>query len=82
MPQLVTRLDAALVAEVDDLLAAGVVSSRSEAVRQGLALLVERHRRTAVGTAIVDAYRRQPQTGPEVGWADAASTQMIADEPW
>jgi Arc/MetJ-type ribon-helix-helix transcriptional regulator len=82
MTQFVTRVDDGLVAAVDELVAAGVVESRSEAVRLGLQRLVERFRRDRVGAAIVEGYRRQPQGGDEVGWADEATRRMIAEEPW
>lgn len=71
-----------LAAAVDELVAAGVVSSRSEAVRLGLEQLVDRYRREQIASSIVEGYRRQPQTAAEVGWADESTTRMIADEPW
>ena len=82
MAQLVTRVDDDLAAAVDELVAAGVVASRSEAVRLGLERLVERYRRGQVGGRIVDGYRRAPQTAADVGWADASTVRMIAEEPW
>ncbi len=82
MAQLVTRVDEELAAAVDQLVAAGVVASRSEAVRLGLQRLVERHRRTQVGARIADGYQRIPQTEAEVGWADVSSIHMISEEPW
>lgn len=80
--QLVTRIDDQMAAAVDELVAAGVVATRSEAVRLGLAQLVDRHRRAQVGAAIAAGYRARPQVASEVGWADEASAAMIADEPW
>jgi Arc/MetJ-type ribon-helix-helix transcriptional regulator len=71
-----------LVAAVDELVAAGVVASRSEAVRLGLQRLVERWRRERIGAQIVEGYQRQPQSDDEVGWADEATRRMIGDEPW
>ena len=82
MAQLVTRVEDQLVAAVDELVVAGVVGSRSEAVRLGLERLVERYRRDKVAAEIVDGYRRRPQGDDEVGWADGATRRMIADEPW
>jgi Arc/MetJ-type ribon-helix-helix transcriptional regulator len=82
MAQLVTRVDDRLISRVDELVASGVVASRSEAVRLGLERLVERFRRDRIGAEIADAYRRQPQTDAEVGWADEATRRMIAEEPW
>jgi Arc/MetJ-type ribon-helix-helix transcriptional regulator len=82
MAQLVTRVDDRLVRELDDLVADGVIASRSEAVRIGLETLLERHRRRRTGEAIVAGYRRVPQTEVEAGWVDEATVRMIADEPW
>ena len=80
--QLVTRVDDELAAAVEQLIEAGVVSNRSEAVRLGLERLVDDHRRRAIGERIVEAYRAVPQTDDEVGWADQATIAMIADESW
>lgn len=82
MAQVVVRLDAELADAVDDLVREGVTASRSSAVREGLALLIERRRRTAVAERIVAGYERVPQRAEEVGWADSATRAMIADEPW
>lgn len=82
MAQLVTRVDDRLAHEIDELVAEGVVASRSEAVRVALEALLERHRRRKTGLAIVAGYRRIPQTDADVGWADEATRRMIADEPW
>ena len=82
MAQLVTRVDDGLAAEVDGLVAAGVVASRSEAVRLGLERLVDRFRRDEIGARIADGYRSLPQSEAEVGWADESSARMIAEEPW
>lgn len=80
--QLATRVPDAVVAAIDDLVSAGVFTSRSDAVRAGLVEIVERRRRDAVGLAIASGYRRVPQTDREGSWADAASAAMIAEEPW
>lgn len=82
MAQLVTRVDAKVTALVDELIAEGVVESRSDAVRRGLAMLINHHRRNREAEAIVRAYRHSPQTEQEVGWADEASVHMIGKEPW
>ena len=82
MAQVVARLDDDLAAAVDELVASGVMASRSEAVRVGLERLVDRHRRDRIGQEIVDAYRRMPQTEEELAWTDEATRRMIADEPW
>src|SRR5580700_3962964 len=71
MPKLlVTRLDAELVEAVDGLVRDGIVANRSEAVRIGLEQLVDRSRRSEIGAAIVEGYRRVPQTDQGLGRAD------------
>lgn len=82
MAQVVVRLDDQMTAAVDGLVDEGVVASRSGAVRAGLSLLLDQHRRAAVGARIVEGYTRAPQRDAELGWSDAATRAMIADEPW
>lgn len=82
MQQLVTRVDDRLVAAIDSLVADGVFGSRSDAVRVGLRIIVDRHRRAQVAAEIVEAYQAQPQTNEEYSWGDDATRDMIADEPW
>lgn len=60
----------------------GLYASRSEVVRAGLAAVVDRERRKAVGEAIVAGYRRVPQDADDLPWSDAATAAMIAEEPW
>jgi Arc/MetJ-type ribon-helix-helix transcriptional regulator len=82
MAQVVTRLDDRLMAEVDELVAEGVVANRSEAVRLGLERLVDEHQRRRVGALIVAAYRRLPQTEDELAGLDDATRALISEEPW
>ncbi|MGI8729437.1 MAG: ribbon-helix-helix domain-containing protein [Solirubrobacteraceae bacterium] len=80
--QLVTRIPDELAGAVDDLVRAGVYASRSEAVRAGLDVVIDRRRRERTGKAIVTGYRRIPQEQDDIAWSDAASAAMIAEEPW
>jgi Arc/MetJ-type ribon-helix-helix transcriptional regulator len=80
--QLVTRVPEDLAHALDELVDAGVFSSRSDAVRAGLETVLERERRAATGRAIVDGYRRVPQANDDLSWPDAATSAMIAEEPW
>jgi Arc/MetJ-type ribon-helix-helix transcriptional regulator len=82
MTQLVTRIDERLASLVDELVADGVVESRSDAVRRGLMVLVDRHRRDRTADAIVRGYTKQPQTDDDAAWTDEATIRMIGDEPW
>ena len=80
--QLVTRVGDDLVAHVDRLVEAGILESRSQAVRLGLERLVDQLERRRIGEQIVEGYRRVPQTEEELDWVDAATERMIAEEPW
>lgn len=82
MAQLVTRLDDGLLADVDALVADGVATTRSDAVRIALERLVDAHRRQQLGAAIVDGYRRRPQTADELAGLDEATRRLIGEEPW
>ncbi len=82
MAQVVARLNNDLVAAVDDLVSEGVFESRSDAIRRALEFVVDRQRRKRIGEAIVDGYRRIPQTEEETAWAEASTIAMIEEEPW
>jgi Arc/MetJ-type ribon-helix-helix transcriptional regulator len=82
MTQVVARVDDSLAAQLDELVADGVVSNRSEAVRLGLERLVEEHRRRRTGAEIAEGYRRTPQTEDEISGLDEATRALIAEEPW
>jgi Arc/MetJ-type ribon-helix-helix transcriptional regulator len=82
MTQLVTRLSDDLAAAVDRLVQEGAVEERSDGVRRGLELLVDRHRRQQVAAASVRGYEVRPQIGEKMGWGGEAARRMIAEEPW
>lgn len=67
--QVPTRMDAGEVARIDELIAAGVGSTRSEIVRTALDELYDRHRRAQVAAEIVASYTEQPQTAEDEEWA-------------
>jgi Arc/MetJ-type ribon-helix-helix transcriptional regulator len=78
----VVRLPEDIARALDDLVATGVFASRSEAVRDGLRLLLETRRRTATGEQIVAGYLRTPQSDEDGAWADEQTRAMIDEEPW
>lgn len=80
--QLVTRIDDDLARALDALVEDGLVASRSDAVRQALRDLIDRHRRRQRADADIAAYTAMPQTEEEIGWADEATIRMIEEEPW
>jgi Arc/MetJ-type ribon-helix-helix transcriptional regulator len=80
--RLVTRVPEDVAAAIDDLVREGVFESRSDAVRAGLSVVIDRYRRVALGRAITNGYRRLPQNDDALAWSDAATAAMIAQEPW
>jgi Arc/MetJ-type ribon-helix-helix transcriptional regulator len=82
MAQLVTRLSDDLLAEVDSLIADGVLESRSEAVRAGLQALVEQRRRELIRRRIADGYEAAPQHEDELSGLDEATAGLVLEEPW
>jgi Arc/MetJ-type ribon-helix-helix transcriptional regulator len=82
MTQLVTRVDEDLASLIDELIAEGVVESRSDAVRRGLRVLIDQHQRRRTGEAIIRGYEQRPQSDNETSWPDEATVRMIKDEPW
>lgn len=77
-----TRIDEDLAAAVDELVEKGVFESRSDAVRQALAEVVDRERREQIGREIVEGYQRVPPTEAELKAAEASGRAMIEAEPW
>ena len=80
--QLVTRVDDTLVAAIDAMVDSGMVASRSDAVRLALTRFVDQQTRADIGARIVKGYVQTPQTDQEVGWTEAATARMVAEEPW
>ena len=74
-------MDDDLARALDELVADGIVASRSDAVRIGLERLIDRHRRDRIGARIVEGYAAVPPDDDQ-GWPDEATTAMIAEEPW
>ena len=82
MTQIAVKLPDGLVRELDDLVAQGLFSSRSSAVRQAVELIVSGHRRDALEEAYANGYRRVPESERELAEANRLATQAIDDEPW
>ena len=82
MTQVVTRVPEDVLRELDKLVESGDFESRSDAVREALLQLIDKHRREQIGRQIVEGYKRIPQTDGEVLWAESATRAMIEEEPW
>lgn len=82
MIQLVTKVDDAVAAAIDELVAEGQFDSRSDVVRTSLTALLDERRRAAVGAKILAGYEQAPETADELAQAEAMARSMIAEEPW
>jgi len=82
MAQMVVRLPDELAASLDEFVSTGAATSRSDAVREGLSLLLDAHRRSTTGEQIVAGYLKMPQSDDDGAWADERTRAMIADDPW
>jgi Arc/MetJ-type ribon-helix-helix transcriptional regulator len=82
MVQLVTKVDDATAKALDDLIADGQFSTRSEAVRAGIDRLVDESRRVKTAASILAGYEVIPETADELDRARRATIAMIAEEPW
>lgn len=80
--QIAVRLSDDLAGRLDEVVRSGAFPSRAEAVRVAIDELLDGLRRRQVGAAIVEGYRRQPQTDDEVAVAEAAAIRSINTEPW
>jgi Arc/MetJ-type ribon-helix-helix transcriptional regulator len=80
--QIAVRLSDDLARRLDEAVRSGAFPSRAEAVRVAIDELLDGLRRRQVGAAIVEGYRRQPQTDEDVEAAEAAAIRSIDEEPW
>lgn len=82
MAQVVARLDDALLAAIDDMVKEGEFASRSDAIRVALQQVTDERRRRKIGEAIIEGYRRIPETEEELARVDELTRRMIEEEPW
>lgn len=61
---------------------AGVGDSRSAVIRRSVHHLADSVRRTQIGAAIADSYRKRPQTAEHDDLALANAIAMTEAEPW
>jgi Arc/MetJ-type ribon-helix-helix transcriptional regulator len=76
------RLPEEMLARLDALVGRGRYPNRVSAVRQGIELLFDIEEQREIDVAMVDGYRRLPQTDPEHAAAVAALRASILEEPW
>ena len=82
MTQIAVKLPDGLLRELDELVAHGLFSSRSAAVRRGVEMIVSGQRRDALEEAYAIGYRQAPESERELEEARRVATQAIDDEPW
>ncbi len=70
------------MATVDALVQDGRFASRSEAVRTGLSLAIERARTTQIDRAFAEGLAARPETSGEVERVRRMAVASIEDEPW
>lgn len=75
-----TRFNDKELAIIDRLVSEGVGKNRSDVIRRAIERLDDAVRRTRVGEAIADSYRRQPQSSDDD--APAMANAMTEAEPW
>lgn len=80
--QIAVRIPDELARDLDEAVERGDYGSRAEAVRLAIKTFVEADRRRRVGEAIVEGYRRLPQTDDELAHAVRAAVASIEEEPW
>lgn len=80
--QIAVKLPDATVAELDRLVSGGAFSSRSEAVRAGLALVLAQDRAQAIDRAFAEGFARVPDSDADLAVAGRLAQEAINDEPW
>jgi metal-responsive CopG/Arc/MetJ family transcriptional regulator len=79
--QTLVQLNEALLARLDER-AAREARSRSALIRSAIERYLEDDLTSEADRAIVEGYRRVPQTSLEDAWAEAAARDAIREEPW
>jgi len=80
--KIAVKLPDGLVRDLDELVAQGLFSSRSSAVRRAVEMIVSGQRRDALEEAYANGYRQVPESESELAEAKRLATQAIDDEPW
>ena len=82
MTAVAIRLPDELVKAVDDLVAQGSFSTRTDAIRTALVALLRADAEASIDRTIVEAYTHTPQSDEEIAIATAATRALIEEEPW
>jgi Arc/MetJ-type ribon-helix-helix transcriptional regulator len=80
--QIAVRLTEDELAALDWIVVRCDYPSRADGVRAAITALAERLHAEAVSHAIIDGYRRHPETPAELAEAERSTRDAIAEEPW
>ncbi|WP_419853623.1 ribbon-helix-helix domain-containing protein [Candidatus Poriferisodalis sp.] len=80
--QVPVRLPAAVLVDLDALVASGTYRSRTAAIRAGIEKIIAIERERELDAAIVAGYIRHPPSPAEDQDAVAQLRAAIEDEPW
>lgn len=80
--QVAVKLPPELVAAMDELVKGGRFESRSQAIRAGLDLVVQRARREVIDRAFVHGFEAAPELSDELVDARRLAVDAIEAEPW
>ena len=82
MSRMITvRMSEDRVRAIDELVAPGR-ASRAAVIAEAIDKLVRDLEEEAIDRAIVEGYRRIPQTDEELEWAEWSARESIREEPW
>jgi Arc/MetJ-type ribon-helix-helix transcriptional regulator len=82
MPTVAIRLPDEMIIEIDGLIEAGSFSTRTEVIKGALERLLADLERERIDRAIIEGYRRIPETEEEMAQAHQNAKEMVEEEPW
>lgn len=80
--QIAVKLPNGMVDAIDRLIAEGRFTSRSQAVRSALDVLVDHHRSRDIDAAFSEGFGRHPESAEDMADATRLAVEAIEDEPW
>jgi len=82
MTTVAVRLPDDLIASIDRLIAKGSFQNRTQAVKAGLASIIEEDARQEIDRRLIEGYANFPETDGEIEAARDSTRALISEEPW
>jgi len=82
MPTVALRLPDEMIVVIDGLVSEGSFSTRTDVIKQALERLFAALERERIDQAIIEGYRRIPETQEEMAQASRNLREMVEEEPW